>query len=99
LNLVDIVTSSKHTTERRTAATEVNDVEWNRVPRAAEPVSGHPASGRAGSRQVEDANLSFVGASAPTVTGTTFTSCTGRIETREPGRGLLAGGIAPAPQA
>jgi hypothetical protein len=30
------------------------------------------ASGRAGSRQVKDANVSFVGASAPIVTGTTF---------------------------
>jgi len=30
------------------------------------------ASGRAGSRQVENANVSFVGASAPIVTGTTF---------------------------
>ena len=30
------------------------------------------ASGRAGSRQVEDVNVSFVGASAPIVTGTTF---------------------------
>jgi hypothetical protein len=30
------------------------------------------ASGRAGSRQVEGANVSFVGASAPIVTGTTF---------------------------
>jgi acetyl-CoA acetyltransferase len=30
------------------------------------------ASGRAGSRQVKDANVSFVGASAPLVTGTTF---------------------------
>jgi len=30
------------------------------------------ASGRAGSRQVKDANISFVGASAPIVTGTTF---------------------------
>jgi hypothetical protein len=27
---------------------------------------------RAGSRQVKDANVSFVGASAPIVTGTTF---------------------------
>jgi hypothetical protein len=76
----------KQAKERRTAATEVNDVVRNRVPRAAEPVSGHPASGRAGSRQVKNANVSFVGASAP-------------IVTREPGRGLLAGGIAPTPQA
>jgi hypothetical protein len=30
------------------------------------------ASGRAGTRQVKDANVSFVGASAPIVTGTTF---------------------------
>jgi acetyl-CoA acetyltransferase len=30
------------------------------------------ASGRAGSRQVKDVNVSFVGASAPIVTGTTF---------------------------
>jgi hypothetical protein len=30
------------------------------------------ASSRAGSRQVKDANVSFVGASAPIVTGTTF---------------------------
>jgi hypothetical protein len=30
------------------------------------------ASGRAGSRQVKDAKISFVGASAPIVTGTTF---------------------------
>ena len=30
------------------------------------------ASGRAGARQVKDANVSFVGASAPIVTGTTF---------------------------
>ncbi|HMD64053.1 MAG TPA: hypothetical protein VKF83_08785 [Stellaceae bacterium] len=30
------------------------------------------ASGRAGSRQVNDANVSFVGAGAPIVTGTTF---------------------------
>src|SRR5262245_52107594 len=30
------------------------------------------ASGRAGERQVKDANVSFVGASAPIVTGTTF---------------------------
>jgi hypothetical protein len=30
------------------------------------------ASGRAGSLQVKDANVSFVGASAPIVTGTTF---------------------------
>ena len=30
------------------------------------------ASGRAGSRQVKDANVCFVGASAPIVTGTTF---------------------------
>ena len=30
------------------------------------------ASGRAGSRQVKDANVSFVGASAPIVTSTTF---------------------------
>ena len=30
------------------------------------------ASGRAGSRQVKEANVSFVGASAPIVTGTTF---------------------------
>ena len=30
------------------------------------------ASGRAGSRQVKNANVSFVGASAPIVTGTTF---------------------------
>jgi hypothetical protein len=30
------------------------------------------ASGRAGSRQVKDANVAFVGASAPIVTGTTF---------------------------
>jgi len=30
------------------------------------------ASGRAGSRQVKDANVSFVGASAPIVTGTTL---------------------------
>jgi acetyl-CoA acetyltransferase len=30
------------------------------------------ASRRAGSRQVKDANVSFVGASAPIVTGTTF---------------------------
>jgi hypothetical protein len=30
------------------------------------------ASGCAGSRQVKDANVSFVGASAPIVTGTTF---------------------------
>jgi hypothetical protein len=30
------------------------------------------ASGRAGSRQVKDANVSFVGASAPIVTGRTF---------------------------
>jgi acetyl-CoA acetyltransferase len=36
------------------------------------------ASGRAGSRQVKDVNVSFVGASAPIVTGTTF------IFTREP---------------
>ena len=39
------------------------------------PVSGAvqgEASGRAGSRQVKDANVSFVGASAPIVTGTTF---------------------------
>jgi len=30
------------------------------------------ASGRAGTRQVTRANVSFVGASAPIVTGTTF---------------------------
>jgi hypothetical protein len=30
------------------------------------------ASGRAGTRQVKGANVSFVGASAPIVTGTTF---------------------------
>ncbi len=30
------------------------------------------ASGRAGSRQVKDAKISFVGPSAPIVTGTTF---------------------------
>jgi hypothetical protein len=30
------------------------------------------ASGRAGSRQVKDANVSFVAARAPIVTGTTF---------------------------
>jgi acetyl-CoA acetyltransferase len=36
------------------------------------------ASGRAGSRQVKDVDVSFVGASAPIVTGTTF------IFTREP---------------
>jgi acetyl-CoA acetyltransferase len=36
------------------------------------------ASGRAGSRQVKDVNVSFVGASAPIVTGTTF------LFTREP---------------
>jgi hypothetical protein len=30
------------------------------------------ASGRGGSRQVKDASVSFVGASAPIVTGTTF---------------------------
>jgi acetyl-CoA acetyltransferase len=30
------------------------------------------ASGRAGSRQVKEANVSFVGASAPIVTGMTF---------------------------
>ena len=30
------------------------------------------ASGRAGSRQINAANVSFVGASAPIVTGTTF---------------------------
>jgi hypothetical protein len=30
------------------------------------------ASGRAGTRQVKDVNVSFVGASAPIVTGTTF---------------------------
>ena len=36
------------------------------------------ASGRAGSRQVKDVNVSFVGASAPIVTGTTF------IFTKEP---------------
>lgn len=36
------------------------------------------ASGRAGARQVKDVNVSFVGASAPIVTGTTF------IFTREP---------------
>jgi len=30
------------------------------------------ASGRAGERQVEDVNVSFVGASAPIVQGTTF---------------------------
>jgi hypothetical protein len=72
LNLFDIVTSFKQAIGRRTAATEVNDVVRNRVPRAAEPVSGHPASGRAGSRQVKNANVSFVGASAPIVTGTTF---------------------------
>jgi hypothetical protein len=30
------------------------------------------ASGRAGARQVPDVNVSFVGASAPIVTGTTF---------------------------
>jgi hypothetical protein len=30
------------------------------------------ASGRAGSRQTKDANVSFVGARAPIVTGTTF---------------------------
>jgi hypothetical protein len=29
-------------------------------------------SGRAGSRQIKDANVSFVGGSAPIVTGTTF---------------------------
>jgi hypothetical protein len=33
---------------------------------------GDNASGRAGSRQVKDAKISFVGASAPIVTGTTF---------------------------
>ena len=32
------------------------------------------ASGRAGSRQVKDVDVSFVGASAPIVTGTTFIS-------------------------
>jgi acetyl-CoA acetyltransferase len=36
------------------------------------------ASGRAGARQIKDVNVSFVGASAPIVTGTTF------IFTREP---------------
>jgi len=30
------------------------------------------AAGRAGERQVKDVNVSFVGASAPIVTGTTF---------------------------
>ena len=30
------------------------------------------ASGRAGERQVQDVNVSFVGASAPIVQGTTF---------------------------
>src|SRR6202008_33034 len=47
------------------------------------------ASGRAGSRKVKDANVSFVGASAPIVTGTTF------IFVRDPycrrgGRGAIA---------
>ena len=40
------------------------------------------ASGRAGSRQVKDANVSFVGASAPIVTGTTFIFVGSRTETR-----------------
>src|ERR1700735_389485 len=48
------------------------------------------ASGRAGSRQVKDANVSFVGASAPIVTGTTF------IFVSEPYWGL-AGGLTRRP--
>jgi hypothetical protein len=46
------------------------------APAASTPLAHHrrraQASGRAGSRQVRDANVSFVGASAPIVTGTTF---------------------------
>jgi hypothetical protein len=42
------------------------------------------ASARAGSCQVKDANVSFVGASAPIVTGTTFSSSWAiRTEARE----------------
>jgi len=36
------------------------------------PAGALQASGRAGSRQVKDPNVSFVGASAPIATGTTF---------------------------
>jgi hypothetical protein len=62
---------------------------WMRPRRIGD---GDNPSGRAGSRQVKDTNVSFVGASAPIVTGTTLFLWGSRTEAQGGRRMLRSGG-------